>query len=60
MIVIIGMTVGLLLIVLVLFKDKIPFRFMCKLGLHKSPKIDELDCDSDFYKCKRCKKEIPH
>lgn len=63
MVVFAGMILGLLLllIVIVLFKDRIPFKFMCNIGLHKSPEInDKSDCVSDFYTCERCDEEIPY
>ena len=41
-------------LIFVLLQDKIPFKIICKFGLHVLPDVKKVDCKKDFFICKRC------
>lgn len=54
-------TVLVLIACLFLFlsiQAKLPFKSLCKIGLHAMPKEADISCQDSEYKCTRCGKNL--
>lgn len=47
-----------LLFIFLLVQSKLPFKFICNLGLHVMPDANELPCEETEYQCPRCGKKL--
>lgn len=53
---VLGIIIGLIVLTFMLYQNKINLKFICKFGIHVMPELEDLDCKSDYFTCKRCGK----